>query len=89
MGIDRYGDLSPSASGILEITNQLLLLGIHADNRSSGRQKQLPDTADEAKLLIAVRVAWRQALAIAEQAVFQALQQTTHRRGANLKATLD
>ena len=66
MGINLDGSLAPISSRILEIADQLLLFGIHTDNRVSRGHEKLSNTTDEAELTPSVCMAWGQALPIAE-----------------------
>jgi hypothetical protein len=55
-GSDRLTLGPPLAPGVAERTDQLLLLGIHADHRVTGRLVALDVLIDVAELPVAVRV---------------------------------
>ena len=56
MHIDRLCFLTPGSPSILEVANQLFLLGIHADDRRACRLKDLSLARNDLKLRRAIRV---------------------------------
>jgi len=49
---------TPSASRVLEVANQLLFLGIHADNWVTSRHKALLHPCHVAELTVSVWMRW-------------------------------
>ncbi len=78
--------LSPCSPGILERTNQLFFLRIHADYRQSGALELVALARNVAELLIALRIMMAtQPLAIGAQGIASELEQARHRGASNFK----
>jgi len=56
MHIDGLSLWTPRSPGVLEVANQLFLLGIHTDDRPVGGFKDLPLPRDDLKLRLVIRV---------------------------------
>jgi hypothetical protein len=88
---DRFGLAlgPPFAAGVLEVPDQLLLLGIDADHRLTGGQRRLGDRVDVLKLRVTVGVPGALAgLDVGLQAVAQQPQQLGDRREMHAVALL-
>lgn len=79
--VDLFCLPTPDAAFVKEGANQLLVLGIDADYRSSARLKELLDPFDVLELPVSVWMRWpTQILAVGYQSYLVFLQQTSHGR---------
>ena len=82
IGVDDIGRLAITRSRILEVANQFVFLGIHADDRLAAAQEPPLEALDQPILAVALRMGLaNQTLDIGFQRIAERFEQPSHRGG--------